>query len=220
MWQGAPVTHENFQPFFSGPHNSIKKKSCPWPTLYSTSKNTGNYTTQLYREIINDIRIPIKQPVWLMESVSGRFLFVAWKKPSMSCFCLGCLGENQCFWPGFACDGVWSWWWNQGIWYKNPTNKKEDITLPKTNIFASEHRVSQKERIVFQPSTFRCYVCFREGTTPKINMVSPKMMVWNMYSPENHQTSPEIPYWNSPLVFVFAGCSLLSTMTIFGINLC
>ena len=41
-----------------------------------------------------------------------------------------------------------------------------------------------------------------------------------MYSPENHQTSPEIaeivPRGHS---LVFAGCNLLSTLTIFDINL-
>ncbi len=35
-------------------------------------------------------------------------------------------------------------------------------TLPKANI-APEHRPSQRERIIFQPSIFRGYVSVREG---------------------------------------------------------
>ena len=36
------------------------------------------------------------------------------------------------------------------------------ITLPETNI-APTRKPSQKEKCVFQPSIFRCYVNFREG---------------------------------------------------------
>ena len=44
------------------------------------------------------------------------------------------------------------------------------ITLPETNI-APENRPSQKETIVFQPSIFRSYVRFGEGSTPwKLNI--------------------------------------------------
>ena len=38
-------------------------------------------------------------------------------------------------------------------------------TLPETNI-APETRPSQKERIVFQPSMFRCYVSFEGSMYP------------------------------------------------------
>ena len=44
--------------------------------------------------------------------------------------------------------------------YQGPVQKP---TLPETNV-APESRPSQKERIVFQPSIFRCDVSFREGT--------------------------------------------------------
>ena len=44
-----------------------------------------------------------------------------------------------------------------------PIKKNPPPTLPETNI-APENRHSQKETIVFQPSIFRCYVSFREGS--------------------------------------------------------
>ena len=38
------------------------------------------------------------------------------------------------------------------------------VTLPETNIaIAPKNKPFLKERLVFQPSIFRCYVSFREG---------------------------------------------------------
>ena len=64
-------------------------------------------------------------------------------------------------------------------------------TLPKTNI-APENRPSQKESSipVFQPSIFRCYVSFREGThlemTEAIPLPSNTMHIHHVSHAKNH----------------------------------
>jgi len=50
-----------------------------------------------------------------------------------------------------------------GAWGRISRKNGGGFTLPETNI-ASENRPSPKERIVFQPSIFSCYVGFREGS--------------------------------------------------------
>ena len=52
---------------------------------------------------------------------------------------------------------------------KRPFGREEKLpalrkgTLPETNSKAPTRKPSQKERIAFQPSIFRCYVSYRGG---------------------------------------------------------
>ena len=53
-------------------------------------------------------------------------------------------------------------------------------TLPETNIdIALENRPGPNRKVVFQPSIFRCYVSFREGSLQILTLhVLPLFFVW------------------------------------------
>ena len=69
----------------------------------------------------------------------------------------------QQYWrPLKANDWLVGWW------------SMQCLTLPKTNV-VPENRVSQKERIIFQPLIFGGYVSFREGKNICQRLVTTKL---------------------------------------------
>ena len=68
---------------------------------------------------------------------------------------------KACFAISIFIGNLATHWHSQSAFVFSPGELQN--TLPKTNI-APENTPSQKETIVFQPSIFRGYVSFREGT--------------------------------------------------------
>ena len=70
----------------------------------------------------------------------------------------------------FACNELGS----SSNWNNHPTvdvsGARLSCILPKNYNIAPENRPGPKRKLIFQPSIFRCYVSFREGTLWKTNM--------------------------------------------------
>ena len=74
---------------------------------------------------------------------------------------------------------AWFGHWFFGSWVASSFPPIKKSTLPETNKHAPGRKPSQKERIVLQPSIFRCYLRFRESMpkNQKWMLLTPK--IWN-----------------------------------------